>query len=124
MKKFDPQRFRSAVMVIARMRAKKAVVAQLRAQGLKPQHYSASDLTLMAEEYIAKHCEDLITNAIADVWMFPEFSRYRPSREQRRSRYGLLSLSHQANSIEFKLGLRKRLQLGWGICGWPFAQSA
>jgi hypothetical protein len=46
------------------------------------------------------------------------------AREQRRSRYGLLSLSHQANSIEFKLGLRKRLQLGWGICGWPFAQSA
>jgi hypothetical protein len=39
------------------------------------------------------------------------------AREQRRSRYGLLSLSHQANSIEFKLGLRKRLQLGWGICG-------
>jgi hypothetical protein len=41
-----------------------------------------------------------------------------------RALYGLLSLRHQANSIEFKLGLRKRLQLGWGICGWPFAQSA
>jgi len=33
-------RHRSAVMTLARMRAKKAVLLELRAQGLKPQHFS------------------------------------------------------------------------------------
>ena len=63
-------------MVIARMRAKKAVVAQLRAQGLKPQHYSAREIGLMADDYFAKHAEPLIKKAAADVITFPEFARY------------------------------------------------
>jgi hypothetical protein len=74
MKKFDPQRFRSAVMVIARMRAKKAAVAQLRAQGLKPQHYSAREIGLMADDYFDQHREPLINNAVAVCLTFPEFA--------------------------------------------------
>jgi hypothetical protein len=35
--------------------AKKAVVAQLRAQGLKAQNYSCRDIALLAEDYLAQH---------------------------------------------------------------------
>jgi hypothetical protein len=64
-------------MVIARMRAKKAVVAQLRAQGLKPQHYSAREIGLMADDYFDQHREPLINKAVEDVASFPEFAHYR-----------------------------------------------
>jgi hypothetical protein len=76
MKKFDPQHFRSAVMTIAMMRAKKAAQAQLRARGLKPQHYSSREIVVMAEAYLGQHREELISKAAADVATFPEFARH------------------------------------------------
>ena len=56
------------------MRAKKAVVAQLRAQGLKVHHYSARDIALLTEDYMAQHRARLIEEAAQDVARWPEFA--------------------------------------------------
>ncbi len=71
MKTFDPQRFRSAVRTIALYRAKQAVRAELRAKGLKLAEFSARDITLRAEVYMAQHMEELLTAAARDVATFP-----------------------------------------------------
>ncbi len=76
MKKFDPNRFHHAVMVIALMRARKAVKAQLRAKGEKPQLYSMKEITVMAEQWLQTHMEELINKAAADVATFPEFAKW------------------------------------------------
>jgi hypothetical protein len=43
------RRHRHAVIVLAMQRAKKSVLAQLRAQGLKPQQFSAREISLLAD---------------------------------------------------------------------------
>ena len=63
-------RHRSAVMTLARMRAKKAVLVALCAQGFKPQHFSAREIAVLAEYYLNQHR----TEAIA-TW--PGFARWR-----------------------------------------------
>jgi hypothetical protein len=68
------RRHRKAIMVVAKMRAKKVVVAQLRAQGLKVHHYSARDIALLTEDYMAQHLEPLINKAAEDVATWPEFA--------------------------------------------------
>jgi hypothetical protein len=68
------QRFRCAVRTIALMRAKQAVKAQWRADGLKVSHFSAREIALQAEAYIAQHREELIARAATDVARFPEFA--------------------------------------------------
>jgi hypothetical protein len=45
-------RHRSAVMTLARMRAKKAVLLALRAQGLKPQDFSAREIGVLTDYYV------------------------------------------------------------------------
>jgi hypothetical protein len=43
------RRHRHAVIVLARQSAKKSVLAKLRAQGLRPQHFSAREISLLAD---------------------------------------------------------------------------
>ncbi len=76
MRKFDPQRFRSAVRTIALYRAKQAVRDQIRATGEKLAQFSARDITLRAEAFLAQHMEELITAAAREVATFPEFARF------------------------------------------------
>jgi ABC-type cobalamin transport system ATPase subunit len=76
-KSFDPQAFQHAVMVIARMTAKQIVKAQIIASGQKVAEYSARDIALLAEAYMAQHREELIAKAVSDCLTFPEFARWR-----------------------------------------------
>ena len=71
------RRHRHAIMTFARMRAKKAVVEQLRAQGLKPQYYSARDIALLTEDYMAQHRAKLIADAEQAIETWREFARWR-----------------------------------------------
>ena len=51
------QRHRQAVMVLARLAAKKAVQDQLRAQGVRVSLFPYAELMRQAGEYLAKHPE-------------------------------------------------------------------
>jgi hypothetical protein len=57
----------AAVMVLARQRAIKEAKHQLQAQGLRPSHFSHRDLLIRADQYLAEHREELITEATAIV---------------------------------------------------------
>ena len=52
-----------AVMILAQREAIKEVKAQLRHQGLKPQHYSMRELVELAKEYLTQHRAELINEA-------------------------------------------------------------
>jgi len=73
----NPRRTVIAVMTLAHQRAKKAVLAQLRAKGLRPAQFSARDIAVMADGYYAQHMEALITEAVKDVMTWPGFARWR-----------------------------------------------
>jgi hypothetical protein len=61
------QRFQHAVRVIALMRAKKAIQAQIRARGERIADYSCRDISVLAEAYMAQHRDELINKATVDV---------------------------------------------------------
>jgi hypothetical protein len=71
------RQYRAAVMTIAHYRAKQAVKAEIRARGQKIAEFSARDIALLAEAYMAQHRDWLITKAAEDVATFREFARYR-----------------------------------------------
>jgi hypothetical protein len=81
MKPLDPQRFQMAVMCLALGRAKSAVKADILANGQKVSQYSCRELNEKREAYFAAHMEELITQALADVWRLPSFARYRTQPE-------------------------------------------
>jgi hypothetical protein len=56
-------------------RAKRAVQADIRARGLKVAQFSAREIALQAEAYMAQHMDELITKATADCLTFPELAR-------------------------------------------------
>ena len=64
-------RHRSAVMTLARMRAKKSVLLELRAQGLKPQHFSAREIAVLTDYYLNQHRAWLMAEAeeIIKTWL-------------------------------------------------------
>ncbi|HXX52023.1 MAG TPA: hypothetical protein VEI98_12165 [Xanthobacteraceae bacterium] len=55
----------SAAHALAAMRARQHVKDQLKRQGLKPSHYSAREIGVLAREYLLEHREDLMPEAIA-----------------------------------------------------------
>jgi hypothetical protein len=59
------QRQRHAVITLAIQRAKKAVQAQLQAQGHKVAHFSAKEITVMAEQFLAEHRHEFV------AWVIP-----------------------------------------------------
>jgi len=70
-------RHRSAVMTLARMRAKKAVILALSAQGLKPQHFSAREIAVLAEYYLNQHRARLVAEAEEIIETWPGFASFR-----------------------------------------------
>jgi hypothetical protein len=60
-------RHRSAVMTLARMHAKKSVLHALRAQGLKPQHFSVREIGVLTDYYLNQHRMSL--PKIRSVWI-------------------------------------------------------
>lgn len=78
----DPQRFQCAVRCLAMLRSKTAVKEAIRAEGRKVSHYSCAEITRLAEAYFAAHMEELINQALVDVWRLPMFAKYRNQQSQ------------------------------------------
>ena len=68
---------RQCVIVLARQSARKAIKAQLRAEGLKLSQFSAKDISIRAEAYFDVHRERLIAEAEHIVATSPYFARWR-----------------------------------------------
>jgi hypothetical protein len=69
-------RHRSAVMTLARMRAKKSVLLELHAQGLKPQHFSAREIAVLTDYYL-QHRAKLTAEAAEAIATWPGFAQWR-----------------------------------------------
>jgi hypothetical protein len=70
------QRHRRAVIALAHQRAKRLVQASIRAKGQRLSDFSAREITLLAEDYLAQHRAELIAeaeNAIATSLYFAEW---------------------------------------------------
>jgi hypothetical protein len=52
------------VITIAHSRARDAVKRQLRDRGLKPSHFSAKQISILAEEYLAVNGAELLADAV------------------------------------------------------------
>ena len=70
-------RHRSAVMTLARMRAKKAVLLALRAQGLRPQHFSVREIGVLTDYYVNQHRAKLMAEAAEAIATWPGFAQWR-----------------------------------------------
>ena len=70
-------RHRSAVMTLARMRAKKAVLLALRAQGLKPQDFSTREIGVLTDYYVNQHRVKLMAEAAEAIATWPGFAQWR-----------------------------------------------
>jgi hypothetical protein len=64
-------------MTLARMRAKKAVLLELRAQGLKPQHFSSREIAVLTDYYLNQHRAQLMAVAAEAIATWPGFARWR-----------------------------------------------
>jgi hypothetical protein len=60
-------RITTAAHALAMLRSRNAVKGSLRAQGLKPAHYSARDITSWAIVYLDDHHETLMPRAIEEA---------------------------------------------------------
>jgi uncharacterized lipoprotein YajG len=58
-------RITTAAHVLAQLRARNAVKRQLQALGHKVSHYSARDISVLVNQYLAEHRAELIPEAIA-----------------------------------------------------------
>jgi hypothetical protein len=85
-KQLDPQRFQCAVKALALCRAKSAVLAQILANGEKVSQFSCVELNAKRDAYFASHMEELIAQALVDVWRLPMFARYRKQQTQPQPR--------------------------------------
>jgi len=73
----DPIRFNCAVRCLALHQANAKVKEQIRAKGDKLHEFSCKEITARAEAYFGAHMEELINQALEDVWRMPSFARYR-----------------------------------------------
>src|SRR6516162_5084504 len=68
---------RQCVIVLARQSARKAIKAQLRAEGLKLSQFSAKDISIRADAYFDVHRQELIAEAEHAIATWPGFERWR-----------------------------------------------
>jgi hypothetical protein len=78
MRPLDPGKLERAVMGLALCRAKYRVIDQIRADGLKVCHFSCAEINQRRDAYFASRMEELITQALVEVWRLPRFARYKP----------------------------------------------
>ena len=71
------QRHRQAVIVLARQSAKRAIKAQLRAEGLKLSQFTAKDISIRADAWFDDHRAELIAEAEHTIATWPGFARWR-----------------------------------------------
>lgn len=88
------RKHRSAVMTLALRQAKRSVLWQLQAQGLKVSHYSARDISLMAEAELERNHARFIAVAEETINAWPGFAYLRlPAAESVRNVTGLRTLA-------------------------------
>jgi hypothetical protein len=68
---------RAAIATLARQAAIKAVKHRLRADGLKLHDFSAKDIAVLADKYLAEHRARLIEDAEEVIATSPLFARWR-----------------------------------------------
>jgi hypothetical protein len=71
------QRHRRAVIALAHQRAKRLVQAGIRAKGQRLSDFSAREITLLAEDYLAQHRAELVAEARHVIATWPGFARWR-----------------------------------------------
>jgi hypothetical protein len=71
------QQHRQAVVVLARMRAKKAVERELQCQGLKPRYIAPREINQLAHDYLTQHRPELLAEAEHAIATWPGFKRWR-----------------------------------------------
>jgi len=71
------QRHRQAVAVLARQSARRAIKAQLRAEGLKVSQFSAKDISIRADAWFDAHRAELIAEAEHTIATSPLFAYLR-----------------------------------------------
>jgi hypothetical protein len=71
------QRHRQAVIVLALLRAKKVVKANIRARGQRLADFSAREIALLAEDYLAQHRQELVAEAEHAIATWPGFAAWR-----------------------------------------------
>jgi hypothetical protein len=71
------QQHRQAVMIVALMRAKKAINAKLRAEGVRLTCVLPAVINAQARDYLAQHREQLIAEAEHAIATWPGFARWR-----------------------------------------------
>ena len=71
------QQHRQAVMMLALMRAKKAIKARLRSQGVRVTLVLPAVINAQARDYLIEHREELIAEAGQIIATSPLFARYR-----------------------------------------------
>jgi hypothetical protein len=81
-KPLDPARFELIVTQLALAQAKSKVKAQILAKGEKVSQFSCAELNDKRQAYFEAHMEELITQALVDVWRLPQFARYRQTQTQ------------------------------------------
>ena len=70
-----------AVIALAHQSARKAIKAQLRAEGLKLSKFSAKDISVRAEAWFDLHRQELIAEAEHAIATWPGFARWRLPKE-------------------------------------------
>jgi hypothetical protein len=68
---------RRAVIALAHRRAKRLVQASIRAKGQRLADFSAREIALLAEDYLAQHRAELIAEAENAIATWPGFARWR-----------------------------------------------
>ncbi len=71
------QRHHHAVATLARQAAIKAIKAKLRAEGTRLSEFAAREITMMAEDYLAQHRDQLTAEAKALIARSPYLARWR-----------------------------------------------
>jgi hypothetical protein len=68
---------RRAVIALAHQRAKRLVQASIRAKGQRLSDFSAREIALLTEDYLAQHRAELIAEAENAIATWPGFARWR-----------------------------------------------
>jgi len=75
------QRHRSAVAVLAMQSARREVKAQIRAKGHKVAHYSAREISVLAEVELQRNRPRFVAEAEHAINTWPAFARWRLPKE-------------------------------------------
>jgi hypothetical protein len=93
------QRHRRAVIALAHQRAKRLVQASIRAKGQRLSDFSAREITILAEDYLAQHRQELIAEAENAIATSPYFVQWRVPVFEKNAETEHSLTTNRANSV-------------------------